>query len=62
MKDIEEVLRLNIALIKRIKSRSESRKPERPDSKKITYTVLINIIARSLLTYEIDISEVKNPS
>lgn len=62
MKDIEEVSRLDIALVQRIKSRSESRKPERPDSGKTTYAVLIDAIARSLLANEIDISGVKNPS
>ena len=62
MKDIEEVLRLDIALVQRIKSRSESRKPERPDSGKTTHAVLIDAIARTLLANEIDISGVKNPS
>ncbi len=62
MKDIEEVSRLDIALVQRIKSRSESRKPERPDSGKTTHAVLIDAIARSLLANEIDISGVKNPS
>ena len=65
MKDIEEVSRLDIALVQRIKSRSESRKPERPDSGKTTHSVLIDAIARSLLANEIDIidiSGVKNPS
>lgn len=59
MKDIEEVSRLDIALVQRIKSRSESRKP---DSGKTTHAVLIDAIARSLLANEIDISGVKNPS
>ena len=62
MKEIEEVSRLNIALVQRIKSRSESRKLERPDSGKTTDAVLIDAIARSLLTNKIDISGVKNPS
>lgn len=62
MKDIEEVSRLDIALVQRIKSRSESRKPERPNSGKTTRAVLIDAIARSLLANEIDISGVKNPS
>ena len=62
MKDIEEVSRLDIALVQRIKSRSESRKPERPDSGKTTHAVLIDAIARSLLANKIDISGVKNPS
>lgn len=62
MKDIEEVLRLDIALVQRIKSRSESRKPERPDGGKTTRAVSIDVIARSLLANEVDISGVKNPS
>ena len=62
MKDIEEVSRLDIALVQRIKSRSESRKPERPDSGKTTHVVWIDAIVRSLLANEIDISGVKNSS
>ena len=62
MKDIEEVSRLDIALVQWIKSRSESRKPERSDGGKTTRAVLIDTIARSLLANEIDISGVKNPS
>ena len=62
MKDIKEASRLDIALMQRIKSRSESRKPERPDSGKTTHAVLIDAIARSLLANEIIISGVKNPS
>lgn len=62
MKDIEEVSRLDIALVQRIKSRSESRKPERPDSGDKTHAVLIDAIARSLLANEIGISGIKNPS
>lgn len=62
MKDIEVVSRLDIALVQRIKSRSESRKPERPDRGKTTHAVVIDAIARSLLANKIDISRVKNPS
>ena len=62
MKDIEEVSRLNIALEQRIKGRSESRKPERPNSGKTTHAILINAIARSLLANEIDISGVETSS
>ena len=62
MKDIEEILRLDIALMQRIQSRSKSRKPERPDGGKTTHAVLIDAKARSLLPNEIDISGVKKPS
>lgn len=62
MKNLEEVSRLDIALLQRIESRSESRKPERPDSGKRTLAVLIDAIAGSLLANEIDMFRVKNPS
>lgn len=60
MKDTEKILRLNIAFVQRIKSGTESRKPERPDRGKTTHAVFINMIARSLLANDFDIFGVKN--
>ena len=62
MKDVEEVSRLDVAPVQRIKSRSESRKPERPDSGKTTHAILIDAIAGSLFVNDIGISGVKNRS
>jgi hypothetical protein len=62
MKEVEKVLRLDVALVQRVKGRSESWKPERSDSGKIPHATLIDAMARSLLTHEIDISRVKGSS
>jgi hypothetical protein len=62
VKKIEIVLRLDIALVQRIKSRPKSREPERPDTGKTTRAALIDAIARSLLANGVDVSGFKNGS